>query len=177
MSTHKRTSIRRAGHKLTKEQTQEAQEKFLKAFANNGNVRAACLVAGIDRSTVHVWAEHSEEFASEYNLAKADVDDAIRGEIFRRAMFGEERYITSMGKVVYHEDKPLTIKEKSDSLLMFIARRRMKECREEQSVDMSDPNGGPVQHQSIPIDPRLLTSEQLATLKAMAIDLQQDIAK
>jgi hypothetical protein len=137
MSTHKRTSIRRAGHKLTKEQTQEAQEKFLKAFANNGNVRAACLVAGIDRSTVHFWAEHFESFNLEYNLAKADVDDAIRGEIFRRAMFGEKRFVTSLGKVVYHEGEPLTISEKSDALLMFHARSRMKEYREKQEIEHS----------------------------------------
>jgi hypothetical protein len=137
MSTHKRTSVRRAGHKLNKGQTEEAQDKFLKAFANNGNVRAACLIAGVDRSTIHAWAEHFEEFNFSYNLAKEDVNDAIRGEIFRRGMFGEERFITSMGNVVYHEGKPLTIKEKSDTLLMFHARARMPEYREKQQIDLN----------------------------------------
>lgn len=136
-STHLRTSGRRPGNRLTKDETKLAKEKFLKSFASNGNVRAACMVAGIDRSTVHNWSEHDAQFSMQYNLAKEDVNDAIRGEIYRRAMIGEEKIVTSMGKVVYHENKPLTVREKSDTLLMFHAKSRMSEYRDKQQLDIN----------------------------------------
>ena len=136
-SAHVRTSRRRQGIRLTKAQTIAAQAAFLKSFANNGNVRAACAQAGIDRSTVHAWEEHDETFSLRYNLSKEDVNDMIRAEIYRRAMIGEERFVTSMGKVVYHEEKPLTIREKSDTLLIFHAKARMPEYREKNALTIN----------------------------------------
>jgi hypothetical protein len=138
-SSHKKkTSVRSKGSRPTKEERQEAQGRFLKAFASNGNVRAACMVAGIDRSTIHYWAEHDEQFSMQYNLAKEDVNDAIRAEIYRRGMFGEERYVVSQGKLVQGSDgKPLTIREKSDTLLIFHAKSRMPEYREKQQMELS----------------------------------------
>lgn len=131
------TSVHAKGRRMNSAQRKEAQEKFLKSFASNGIVRAACLAAGIDRTTVRYWEEHDEQFSMQYNLAKADVDDAIRAEIYRRAMFGEERYVTSIGKVVEHEGKPLTYREKSDTLLIFHAKARMPEYRDRQQVEHS----------------------------------------
>src|SRR5450755_3537788 len=175
-SSHLRTSTRRPGHRLTKEQTQEAQEKFLKAFASNGNVRVACATAGIDRSTVHAWTEHDERFSMEYNLAKQDVDDAIRAEIYRRGMFGEERFVVAQGKIVYGPDnpdgsrgKPLTYKEKSDTLLIFHAKSRMPEYRDKQQVELTGNNGGPVQFQHL----STLTEQELDTLERIAREAQE----
>lgn len=135
-STHKKkTSVRIKGSRPSKEETIQAKEKFLKSFSANGNVRAACMSAGVDRSAVHYWNEHDEQFSMLYNLAKEDVNDAIRGEIFRRAMIGDERFVTSQGKVVYHDNKPLTYREKSDVLLMFHAKARMpNEYRDKAAV-------------------------------------------
>lgn len=130
----KSTSVRVKGQKISNEQRKETQEKFLKSFAANGNVRAACMAAGIDRSTVHYWSEHDEQFSMRYNLAKEDVNDAIRAEIYKRAVIGEERFVTSMGKVVYHDGKPLTIREKSDTLLIFHAKSRMPEYRDKAAI-------------------------------------------
>ena len=158
-ASHVRTSRRRRGVRLTAKQRLVAQETFLKVFVNSGNVRAACLEAGIDRSTVRQWEEHDEQFSFLYNQAKEDVNDAIRGEIFRRAMFGEEEVVTSMGKPVYEQipllnpdgtpkldkngkpmyrnGKMITQKRKSDILLMFHAKARMLEYREKQAVEVS----------------------------------------
>lgn len=136
-SSHIRTSTRRPGQKLTRAETEQKQAQFLKSFASNGNVRIACAAAGIDRSTVRNWEEHDETFSMQYNLAKEDVNDAIRAEIFRRGMFGDEEYVTGFGKVVYHEGKPLTIRKKSDTLLMFHARARMPEYRDKQDIDLT----------------------------------------
>jgi len=130
-------NVRRSGQRPTTEQRIDAQDKFLKAFASSGNVRAACMAAGISRTSLYAWAEHDEQFALRYNLAKSDVDDAIRAEIYRRGMFGEERYVIAQGKIVYHEGKPLTIREKSDTLLIFHAKARMPEYKDKQQIDMT----------------------------------------
>lgn len=154
--TSGRTSTRRQGQRPTEQEKQQAQQAFLKSFAANGNVRAACMAAGIDRSTIYAWAETDEQFSMQYTLAKHDVDDAIRAEIFRRAMYGEEEIITGMGKPVYEQiplmnadgtprldkngkpmyrnGKMLTQKRKSDLLLMFHAKARMPEYRDRQTT-------------------------------------------
>lgn len=145
-----RTTNRRVGERMKQEERLVIQEKFLKSFAGNGNVRAACMAAGVDRSIVHYWAEHDEQFSMQYTLAKEDVNDAIRAEIFRRAMFGEEEPVISMGKPIYEEvtvmengkpvtrRKMLTIKRKSDLLLMFQAKARMPEYREKSTLFMKE---------------------------------------
>jgi hypothetical protein len=133
-----RISTRRQGVRLTTAQRIEAQAAFLKSFANAGNVRAACMAANVDRSTVRQWEEHDTDFSLKYGQSKLDVDDAIRGEIYRRGMFGEEKIVVSMGKVVYDKDgKPMTTREKSDTLLIFHAKARMPEYREKQEVTHS----------------------------------------
>ena len=129
--------IRRKGQRPTKEQRKQEQDAFLKAFASSGNVRAACMAAGINRSAVYSWSETDVEFTIRYNQAKSDVDDAIRAEIYRRGMFGEERYVIAQGKIVYHEGKPLTIREKSDTLLIFHAKSRMSEYRDKQQLEVT----------------------------------------
>lgn len=128
------------GKKLTRGQRKEAQEKFLKSFASNGIVRVACLASGIDRSTVHYWSEHDEQFSMRYNVAKTDVDDAIRAEIFRRAMYGDDETTISeetfmLEGVPVTKRKSTTSKRKSDLLLMFHAKARMPEYREQQQID------------------------------------------
>lgn len=143
-ASHVRTSTRRAGIKLTKEQTRELQDKFLKSFASNGNVRVACLAAGIDRSTVHHWNERDEQFSMQYNKAKLDVDDGLRAEIFKRAMLGDDEVTTSDETIIDTIDgtsitkhKKTISRRKSDILLMFHAKARMPEYREKQQIDVN----------------------------------------
>lgn len=140
----KRASTRIQGKKYTAAQRQEVQEKFLKAFASNGIVRVACIAAGVDRSTVRYWEEHDEKFSMRYNLAKVDVDDAIRGEIFKRAMLGEDETTTEHVTILGPDGKPTetrqktsTSKRKSDTLLIFHAKARMPEYRDKQQVEVS----------------------------------------
>lgn len=145
-TTHVRTSVRRQGVRLTKEQRAEAQEKFLKSFRNTANVRASCLSAGIDRNTVYTWLESDETFSLEYKQAELDANDTIRGELFRRAVQGYEKPVISVGKIVYVEEelpngqkklKPLMERVYSDHLLALLAKSRMQEFREKQQVELS----------------------------------------
>lgn len=129
---------RRWGQRLTAEEKRIAQEKFLKSFSMSANVRAACMAAGIDRSTVYKWAEHDEQFSIQYKQAELDANDMIRAELFRRAVQGYEKPVVSMGKVVYGPDgKPMMERVYSDSLLSLLAKARMPEFRDKQTIDFS----------------------------------------
>src|SRR5947209_1456147 len=100
MTSHKRTSVRRRGQRLSKEETSLAQEKFLKTFSTTANVRASCLAAGIDRGTAYSWLEHDEAFSFAYNQASADASDVVLGSLWQRAIQGVLEPVTSAGKVV-----------------------------------------------------------------------------
>lgn len=137
-SAHIRTSQRRKGQRLSREERERAQDIFLKSFANNANVRAACAAAGIDRSAMYAWLEHDEPFSLRYKQAELDANDAIRAAIFQRGVLGYEKPVVSMGKVVYGQDgKPLMERVYSDAMLALLAKARMPEFREKQQVEHS----------------------------------------
>lgn len=141
-STPLRTSRRRNGQRMSAVERKATQEVFLQAFALTANVRAACMKAGIDRSTVYQWQEHDEFFSLRFKQAELDANDVIRAEMFRRAVQGVEKPMVSMGKVVYTTDeqgkpKPMMVREYSDSLLSLLAKARMPEFRDKQQVEVS----------------------------------------
>src|SRR6266436_145417 len=170
-SAHIRTSIRGKGEKLTKAETQLLQERFLSAFSETANVRSACKEIGIDRSTVRNWDEHDEAFALRYKDAKEEADDLVREELRLRAMEGYDKPLVSWGKLVYYGDgKVATEKVKSDILLSLLAKARLPEFREKQSIDS-------VQIDNInmlTIDTRTLSPDQLIALKSLAGNMKQE---
>lgn len=146
------------------------QKDFLEAFAECVTIREACRIAGIARSTVFEWQEHDEEFSLLYNQAKADADDVIRAEIKRRAIDGVDEYVTSMGKVVYFHDQPLTITKYSDSLLSLLAKARMPEFREKTHIDVDANVSGNLKTPDLSQELRILTGPQLAQLKSWLLE-------
>jgi hypothetical protein len=173
---HVRTSTRGKGQKLTRAESQILQEKFLRSFSMTANVRAACMQAGIDRSTVRKWEEHDETFSFRYKEAKEDANDLIRAELQRRAIQGYEKPVISVGKIVYDKDgKVLTEKVYSDSLLGLLAKARLPEFRDKQTIDLNATVNGRIDSTNlISIDTRSLTSDQLAKLKALAMEMKGD---
>lgn len=129
---------RRRGQRMTAEEKRTAQETFLRALSNTANVRAACLQAGIDHSTVYRWQEHEEDFGLRFRQANQEANWLIFGEAWRRAMQGEERYVVAQGKLVTGPDgKPLTYREKSDRLLELMLKARLPEFREKSSITIT----------------------------------------
>ena len=101
-------------------------------------VRAACLKAKVSRNTVYQWAEHDEAFSIEYKQAELDANDMVRAELFRRAVQGYDKPLVSVGKVVYDKDgKPMTERVYSDSLLSLLAKARLPEFKEKQTIDLN----------------------------------------
>ena len=121
---------RRPGQRMTTTQRKATQAAFLATFEQSANVTQACRAAGIDRSMAYQWLEHDEQFSILYHQAEQIANDAIRAEIFRRGHDGYYEQVIVGGKVQ-------TLHKYSDTLLIFLAKARMPEFREKQSLDVN----------------------------------------
>ena len=133
---------RKTGKHLTKQEKQEVQDKFIASFAENANVSLACKEANISRNTIYEWQEHDETFSMRFKVAEQEANDVIRAELFRRGVTGYEKPVVSMGKVVYDKEtgERLTENVYSDNLLALLAKSRMPEFRDKQTIDMNNTN-------------------------------------
>lgn len=156
--------------KLTK---RDKQALFLASFARNANVLLSAHLAGVSRQMVYKWLEHDEPFSFAYNQAKEDANDVLRAEIYRRGHDGVEEPILSQGQLVYEYEpvldeltgeqrkdekgklmwkrgKMVTMRKYSDTLLIFLAKARMPEFREKQSLEVTTPGSVEVYKVRIP---------------------------
>lgn len=141
---------RKQGENIAPDLREATKAAFLTAFVELANESGACDVVQIDRSTIRYWEEHDADFSPRYHDAKERVNDALRGEIWRRAKTGyDEEVATPKGEIV-------TIRKYSDRLIEFLAKARMPEFREKQQLDVTS-NGQTVGQ---------LNLEELATLMA-----------
>jgi len=158
---------RRQGQRMSAKERKKAQEVFLATFRDEGNMSEACRVAGIHIDTPYDWKERYEDFAEEYRIAEIQADGAIDHEIYQRAVVGWEEPQVSAGKLVCYATR------KSDAMLTLLAKSRMAKYREKSQVDVNAHVNAQVRSQNvINIDPRSLSSEQLATLKVLAKELK-----
>jgi hypothetical protein len=139
---------RRPGQRLTAVEREAAQELFLHAFSNSGNVRAAGRAAGVARSVVYGWMEHDRRFSQDYHQAEEDAADLLEAEAMRRAVAGVEEPVVSMGKLVRGDDgRPLMVRRYSDTLLLGLLRARHPLYRQAaRRVEVSGPDGGAIPH-------------------------------
>jgi len=126
--------------KLTK---RDKQALFLASFARNANVLLSAHLAGVSRQMVYKWLEHDEDFSFAYNQAKEDANDVLRAEIYRRGHDGFDEQVLVNGKL--H-----TVHKYSDTLLIFLAKARMPEFREKQSLEVTTPGAVEVYKVRIP---------------------------
>ncbi len=66
------------------------QRAVLAAFRETGNVRLACGVAKVGRSSHYRWREENSEYRAAFDQAKEDATDVLEAEAFRRAVEGVE---------------------------------------------------------------------------------------
>lgn len=98
----------------TRTATVKLKEKFLARFSECGNVQSACATIGIGRTTLYQWKERDPAFKTLMDAAGEDAADRLETEAWRRAHDG-------IDKPIYHNgDKIDTIKEYSDTLLIFL---------------------------------------------------------
>ena len=133
--THPRARARLGGP-MTPQEIETARAKFIASFRTEANVSLACARARIARSTAYEWRENDPEFAALWQDAEQDANDAIRREMYRRGVEGWDEPVVSAGMLVLHQGKPVTIKRYSDTLIMALAKARMPEFRDKQSLDV-----------------------------------------
>lgn len=108
-----------------------AQDAFLASFATQANVTVAAAVAGVSRQSVYRW-RRAARFRERWLEAERQADDVIDREIHRRAIEGVEKPVHYKGRRVD------TVREYSDTLLIFLAKARMPDkYRERVEVDIT----------------------------------------
>lgn len=106
------------------------RDAFLKALSDTGNVRAACHVAGVGRTTAYRAQADDPAFAAAWESAIEESVDLLEIEARRRAIKGSD-------KAVFHQGKQVaTVKEYSDTLLIFLLKaNRPEKYRDNYKLD------------------------------------------
>lgn len=93
-------------------------QKFLNGLKECANVRMACELAGIERTTAYKARERHPEFRERWNLVVQDAIDSLEREAWRRAREG----VTRVEPIMYQGEKVAEkiITEFSDNLITFL---------------------------------------------------------
>jgi hypothetical protein len=117
------------------------EKAFITAFANTGNVRAACAAVQIDRATAYRRRSRSTRFAEQWAAAKEEAADVLEAAAFQRATQGVDRPVygrVGSGKEATTQQVG-TVKEFSDLLLIFLLKGlRPEKYRERHEVRKVD---------------------------------------
>lgn len=174
---------------MTAKQRKAKQELFLLALGKCASIKNACAIADVSRATIYRWRDTNKTFREALEVANLDANDTIDDEICRRALDGIEEPLVSMGKLVFLEEpatdddgnplrddkgKPLMrvvgqvkVRKYSDSLLLALAKSRMKKYRDRTDLDLleqiNEQTGGQVS-----INTKDMTGDEIATLKQLA---------
>lgn len=158
---------RKQGENIPQDLRPAVQAAFLAAFVTKGNEIGACRAIQLDPGTIDWWEEHDPDFSFRYARAKAERNDMIRGEMYRRAVHGVPEPVVSSGKVIRNDDgSVMTVQKYSDTLIAKLASAWMPEFREKSQMEISGKDGGPIQTtQTLAVDVRHLSAPQLAALR------------
>ena len=108
---------------------------FLHALRGSSNIRAACEASGVGRRTVYDRRDSDPEFARAMAEALEDATDLLEGEARRRAYEGVERPVYGSGGAGAGTVEVGTVREYSDSLMMFLLKaHRPEKFRERYEV-------------------------------------------
>ncbi len=88
---------------------------FLAAFRETGNVRLACEVAKVGRSSHYRWLEEEPAYREAFDQAKLQAADVLEQEAHRRAVEGVEEPVGW-----YKGEAGGTVRRYSDTLLIFL---------------------------------------------------------
>lgn len=117
MSTHKKSTKRRGKIVLTAEQK---RKRFLDEYVKCGNISGASEAAGIDRVYHYRWM-NDPEYQQQFEQAFRCACDELEREAHRRA-------VTGVPVPQFYQGKQCaTIKEYSDTLLIFLMKGAMPE--------------------------------------------------
>lgn len=119
--------------------TPQAVETVLKALAEGRSRRYACDAVKIGRSTFNHWMDRDPIFKQNVADAEQRGTEFLEDEARRRAVEGTDKPVYQGGELVGH------IREYSDQLLMFTLRGRAPHKYSKQALEVSGPNGRPIE--------------------------------
>lgn len=105
--------------------TDRARAAFLAMLAEECNVSEACRAAGIGRSSAYAWKAEDPTFAAQWEEAEEEAADKLEKVAWERAKSGQ-----------------------SDRMLEILLKGHRPKYRDKQQVELSGPNGGPIEHKT-----------------------------
>lgn len=120
--------------------TPKKEATFLDCLRDGQSVTAACIDAGIARSTAYEWRDADDTFRQSWDEAVEEGTDRLEDEALRRARDGVNE------PVYYKGHKVGDIRRYSDTLTIFLLKaRRPEKFKERVANEHSGPGGGPIQ--------------------------------
>jgi hypothetical protein len=129
---------------------------LLNYFAQFACITHAADAAGLDRSTHYRWLEEDKSYEEAFKLAKLIARDNVHMELNRRGMYGVEEPVFQGGKKVG------SVIKHSDALMTLLHKFHFPEVHKN-VMELSGPEGGPVQH-----DFKGLSFQELAAAREAA---------
>ncbi len=105
------------------------QTTFLTELAARGSVSGACKAAACSRANAYAERERDATFAARWDEAKREAVELMEDEARRRAVEGVDRPVFQGGVQVG------TVREYSDTLLIFLLKAHDPKYRDKQQVE------------------------------------------
>ncbi len=118
------------------------QTIFINTLRQNGNIRASCEKAKINRATAYRERRSNKEFDELWGAALEDAGDTLEAEAWRRAVKGV------LKPVFYQGEETGEVREYSDTLLIFLLKGAKPEKYKDRG-EISGPGGGPIPFKEI----------------------------
>lgn len=117
----------------------QKKNAFLAAYAEVGNITRAAEIVGINRNNHYQWMQNDPDYPAMFQEVDRQACDRLEEEARRRAVEGTEKPVFQGGKLVG------TIREYSDTLLIFLMKGAMPEkYKERVHSELTGKDGGPI---------------------------------
>jgi AcrR family transcriptional regulator len=124
--------------------TEKTRQAFLKALAEGASVSKSAEAAGVARSAVYRWRDDDAAFKAAWVEAYEIGADTLEDEAIRRGRDGVEKPLAHQGVLT-----GAVVTEYSDRMLeIMLKARRPSIYRDRASVELSGPDGGPIEHKT-----------------------------
>jgi hypothetical protein len=151
--------------------TSAKRKLFLKAYVASGTIVGAARAVSVSDTLHYDWMK-DPEYAAAFVEAEKQAIAYLEAELFRRVYEGTEEPVVYQGELSYRKDKngkltnkPLTIRRKNDTLLIFALKGKKPDVyRDNFRGEINVTGDMRVNHQ---LTLRTLSDEQLEQLEGM----------
>ena len=146
--------------------TPKKEAAFFDALRDGRSISAACLEAGITRSSAYLWRESDPSFRAKWDACVEEGTDRLEDEALRRARDGTEKPVYQGGKLVG------TVREHSDTLMIFLLKARRPQKFKDRVAVGGDLEAPPIRSENV--SAREILESRLAALAARSGEPRSD---